>query len=180
MRIVPALIALFISSQAIAADQADVSVCFTPAEHCEAKIVQAIDDAKDTIKLQAYGLTSLPIIHALQRAAQRNVEVLAILDKVNQKRYSGSTLLEAAGIPVWIDYQPAIAHNKVIIIDGFLTIGGSFNYTASAEKRNAENVTFTESPDLADKFAANWESRLAQSREFEEAAPAAKASAEEN
>jgi phosphatidylserine/phosphatidylglycerophosphate/cardiolipin synthase-like enzyme len=93
--------------------------------------------------------------------------VLAILDKVNERRYSGATLLEAYGIPVWIDYQPAIAHNKVIVIDRHLTIGGSFNYTVSAQKRNAENVTFTDSMDLAARFIANWESRLAKSREFE-------------
>jgi phosphatidylserine/phosphatidylglycerophosphate/cardiolipin synthase-like enzyme len=58
-------------------------------------------------------------------------------------------LLEATGIPVWIDYEPAIAHNKVIIIDGRLVIGGSYNYTAAAQKRNAENVTFMESEELA-------------------------------
>jgi phosphatidylserine/phosphatidylglycerophosphate/cardiolipin synthase-like enzyme len=147
--------------------KADVAICFTPGENCEAEIVQAIDASKDSIRVQAYGFTSQPIIHALQRAAQRNVEVLAILDKVNERRYSGATLLEAYGIPVWIDYQPAIAHNKVIVIDRHLTIGGSFNYTVSAQKRNAENVTFTDSKDLAARFIANWESRLAKSREFE-------------
>jgi phosphatidylserine/phosphatidylglycerophosphate/cardiolipin synthase-like enzyme len=122
--------------------------------------------AKTTIKMQAYGFTSLPIIHSLQQAAGRGVEVLAILDKVNERRYSGSTLLEAAGIPVWIDSKPAIAHNKTIIIDGHLVIGGSFNYTASAEKRNAENVLFMDSQALAEQFVANWQSRLAASREF--------------
>jgi phosphatidylserine/phosphatidylglycerophosphate/cardiolipin synthase-like enzyme len=148
---------------------ADVAVCFTPAEHCEQQIVAAIDAAHSSIRVQAYGFTSFPIIHALQRAAERGVEVLAILDKVNEKRYSGATLLEAAGIPVWIDYEPAIAHNKIMIVDGHLTIGGSFNYTASAEKRNAENVTFTESEAVAAQFLANWERRLKASREFDAA-----------
>lgn len=174
MRFFATLLASILVASAVSAGepiQTNASVCFTPAEHCEARIVEAIDASKSTIRVQAYGFTSLPIIHALQRAAQRNVEVLAILDKVNQKRYSGSTLLEAAGIPVWIDYEPAIAHNKTIIIDGHLVIGGSFNYTASAEKRNAENVLFMDSEDLAKKFTANWESRLAVSREFEEKSP---------
>jgi hypothetical protein len=48
----------------------------------------------------------------------------------------------AAGIPAWIDDKPAIAHNK-IIIDDHLTVNGSFNYPAAAEKRTAENVTCT-------------------------------------
>ncbi len=29
----------------------------------------------------------------------------------------------AAGIPVWIDFEPAIAHNKIIVIDGHYVSG---------------------------------------------------------
>ena len=43
-------------------------------------------------------------------------------------------------MPSWIDSLPRIAHNKAIVVDGHLVIGGSYNYTASAEHRNAENV----------------------------------------
>ncbi|NTG00807.1 phospholipase D family protein [Agrobacterium rhizogenes] len=146
---------------------AKISVCFTPAEQCEGRIVDAIDKARSSIRVQAYVFTSLPIIHALQRAAERGLEVLAILDKVNDRRYSGATLLEAAGIPVWIDFEPTIAHNKVIVIDEHLVIGGSYNYTASAQKRNAENVTFSESREIAWEFLRNWDSRLKVSRPFE-------------
>ena len=93
--------------------------------------------------------------------------MLAILDKVNDRKYSGATLLEAAGIPVWIDFEPAIARSKIIVIDERLVIGGSYNYTASAQKRNAENVTFSESREIARGVLANWDSRLKVSRAFE-------------
>lgn len=146
---------------------AKFSVCFTPAEQCESRIVDAIDGAQSMIRVQAYGFTAIPIIHALQRAAGRGVEVLVILDKTNERKYSGATLLDAAGIPVWIDFEPAIAHNKIMVIDERLTIGGSYNYTASAQKRNAENVTFTDSSEIARQFIANWDSRLKASRTFE-------------
>jgi phosphatidylserine/phosphatidylglycerophosphate/cardiolipin synthase-like enzyme len=58
------------------------------------------------------------------------------------------------------------AHNKVIVIDGWETIGGSFNYTKSAATRNRENVTFISSPDIASAFLANWEARRAVSEPF--------------
>jgi phosphatidylserine/phosphatidylglycerophosphate/cardiolipin synthase-like enzyme len=181
MRLTAAVIATsFFATSAFAAEPvpANVSVCFTPAEHCEPRIVAAIDAAQSSIRVQAYGFTSFPIIHALQRAAVRGVEVMAILDKTNEKKYSGATLLEAAGIPVWIDYEPAIAHNKIMVVDGHLTIGGSFNFTMAAERRNAENVTFMESPELAAEYLANWNGRLRVSREFEEKASAGQPSAE--
>ncbi len=170
MRIAAATIAAMMVACPVHASQpveAKIFVCFTPGEQCEDKIIDAIDRARSSIRVQAYGFTSLPIIHALQRAAGRGVEVLAILDRTNERKYSGATLLEAAGVPVWIDFEPAIAHNKVIVIDGHLTIGGSYNYTAAAQKRNAENVTFTESRDIARQFMANWDSRLKVSRAFE-------------
>ncbi|WP_411906301.1 phospholipase D family protein [Rhizobium mayense] len=170
MRIAAATIVAIMFAGPLYAGQpvdAEISVCFTSGEQCEAKIVEAIDHSRSSIRVQAYGFTSLPIIHALQRAAGRGVEVLAILDKTNERKYSGATLLEAAGVPVWIDFEPSIAHNKVIVIDHHLTIGGSYNYTAAAQKRNAENVTFTESSEIARQFTANWDSRLKVSRAFE-------------
>jgi len=126
-KLVAALLSLLLATPYAYAAQpvtARVSVCFTPAEQCEDRIVSAIDRAESSIRVQAYGFTSLPIIHALQRAAERGIEVLAILDKTNERKYSGATLLEAAGIPVWIDYEPAIAHSKVIVIDGHLASVG--------------------------------------------------------
>lgn len=61
----------------------------------------------------------------MQRTAGRDVEVLAILDKTNERKYSNTRLLEGAGFLAWIDFEPAIAGNKIIVIDGNLTIGGS-------------------------------------------------------
>lgn len=64
-----------------------------------------------------------------------------------------------AGIPVWIDSKPAIAHNKVMIIDEKEVITGSFNFTDAAQKRNAENVVFITDIKLAEEFIENWQNR---------------------
>lgn len=50
-------------------------------------------------------------------------------------------------------------------------IGGSYNFTAAAQKRNAENVTFIDSSEVAKQFSDNWDSRLKVSRAFEGATP---------
>ena len=68
-------------------------------------------------------------------------------------------ILRNAGIPVRFDDRVAIAHNKVMVIDGELVIGGSFNYTKSAEEKNAENVTFTRSACVARLYGDNFERR---------------------
>jgi phosphatidylserine/phosphatidylglycerophosphate/cardiolipin synthase-like enzyme len=152
--------------------QATVSVCFTPAQSCVDPIISAINRASKSVLVQAYGFTSTPILQALMRAKQRGVDVRVILDKSNDRsesgrlRYSGATTMNNAGIQTFIDFHPAIAHNKIIVIDGNIVIGGSFNYTKSADERNAENVTFIESPVSALWFMKNWQSRLSESRSF--------------
>lgn len=151
------------------AEIVDLNVCFTPAESCEPKIVDAVNRARKEIKVQAYYFTSLPIIHALQQALARGVDVEVLLDKQNRRKYSAATLLAAKGALVMIDEEPAIAHNKLIIVDKHLVIGGSYNYTKAAEKRNAENVTFIEGATIAAKFLENWDSRFRVSVAFDAA-----------
>lgn len=148
-------------------EPATVGVCFTPGENCEAEIAAAIDGARRDVHMQAYGLTSTAILQALRRAIERGVKVEAILDATNEgKRYGAARYLMLAGAGVWIDDTVAIAHNKVMVIDGALVIGGSFNFTKAAQTRNAENVTFIESRAIADLYLANWRARLAASRPY--------------
>jgi phosphatidylserine/phosphatidylglycerophosphate/cardiolipin synthase-like enzyme len=144
-----------------ACSNATVDVCFRPGQvSCQAEIVKTIGEAKTSLLVQAYGFTDTAIIHAIGEAQRRGVQVRAILDKENrQPRYTGATYLHNAGIPVRIDDRVAIAHNKVMVIDGETVIGGSYNYTKSAEGKNAENVTFTKSACVANLYRDNFERR---------------------
>jgi hypothetical protein len=73
------------------------------------------------------------------------------------EKYSGATYLANHKIPVLIDDKHAIAHNKVMIIDGNTVITGSFNFTKAAEEKNAENViVLKDNPALAQRYAQNW------------------------
>ncbi len=161
-------VAVAISS---AAEPADVMVCFTPAQGCAERIVAALGTARREVRVQAYGFTAAPLLAALAEAKRRGVDVAVLLDSSDAGRHAfGANAMVRAGVPVWIDSPPGIAHNKLIIIDGELVIGGSYNYTAGAERRNAENVTFTASRAVAARFLANWQARRALSLPF---APAA-------
>jgi len=84
--------------------------------------------------------------------------VRVILDKSQRtERYSGMTFLIHAGIPTWIDTVHAIAHNKVVVIDGEIVITGSFNFTKAAEAKNAENLLIIQDHELAKLYQTDWE-----------------------
>lgn len=146
---------------------ADYKVCFTPGQNCTDELVEAIQQAKKEIKIQAYSFTSVPIAKAVVKAKRQGVDVQVILDKSQQRsRYSSATFLENNNIPVWIDYKPSIAHNKIFIIDRQFVATGSFNFTKAAQMKNAENLLIIKDNQLARAYLANWEKRLQQSRPY--------------
>jgi phosphatidylserine/phosphatidylglycerophosphate/cardiolipin synthase-like enzyme len=64
----------------------------------------------------------------LLRAYQRGVAVKLIADKTTPcGRNSGIDPLASVGVPVWIDHHARIAHVKTMVIDGAVTLNGSYN-----------------------------------------------------
>ncbi len=85
--------------------------------------------ARAEIRVQAFAFSWRPIAAALKAAHDRGIDVQVVVDRSNEGFRGGVTDgLAAAGIPVFIDWSPAIAHSKVMIVDWHLVIGGSFNY----------------------------------------------------
>jgi len=157
---------LFIFELALADDftkNASYDVCFAPCYNCTSQIISAISQAKHQILVQAYSFTSVPIAKALVNAKNRGVDVKIILDKSQvTAKYFAVTFFTKHGISPSIDYKPAIAHNKTMIIDNKTVITGSFNFTKAA-KENAENLLIIHDTNLTKKYIANWQNRMAES-----------------
>jgi len=97
------------------------------------------------------------------------LDVYIIPDKSQKNaRKSQIHLLIQNNIPVFIDFIPGIAHNKVMIIDGLLTLTGSFNFTNAGDSRNAKNVLIIEDRELANLYKSNWEKRRLLSTRYKE------------
>lgn len=151
--------------------RASYQTCFTPGDNCEAMIVRTIDDAVHRIHVQAYLFTDEPIARALEDAS--HLQVIVLFDKRERsQRGSVAPELVKAGVKILVDNRPAIAHNKTIIIDpdGSKPIveTGSFNFTYSAEHRNAENVLIVRDDHrLAARYERYFQERLAVSEPWE-------------
>jgi phosphatidylserine/phosphatidylglycerophosphate/cardiolipin synthase-like enzyme len=139
------------------ATAADIQVYFSPKGGCTEAVVENLQKATNSVLVQAYSFTSAPIAKALVDAHKRGVKVTAILDKSQRtEHYSEADFLLHSDIPTLIDARHAIAHNKIMIIDGRTILTGSFNFTKSAEENNAENLLVIHDTALAAKYTANW------------------------
>ena len=117
--------------------------------------------------VQAYSFTSAPIAKALVDAHKRGVKVEIVLDKSQRtEKYSGADFVAHAGIHTYIDAKHAIAHNKIMIIDGKTILTGSFNFTKAAESSNAENLLVINDPQLATQYTANWKAHQEHSEPY--------------
>jgi phosphatidylserine/phosphatidylglycerophosphate/cardiolipin synthase-like enzyme len=144
------------------------AVYFSPKGGAEAAIVLALREAQQSVLVQGYSFTSVPIAQAVKEAHQRGVQVLVVLDKSNATgKYSAATFLANAGLKPLIDRKHPIAHNKVMVIDHATVITGSFNFTKAAECCNAENMlVLTAAPELVRAYAANVQAHAAHSQGY--------------
>ena len=153
--------------------QGTVEVLFTPWDDAEGAIIRALGEAHTSIHVQAYLITSRPIANALVAALLRGVKVELLADREMAIKGANSQVSELAsrGVSVWLETRYAAAHNKVILIDVLAdeaevgaapkiatVITGSYNYTWSAQARNAENLLFLRGDArLAKQYLNNWQ-----------------------
>lgn len=141
-----------------------VELAFTPWDDAEGAILRSLKGARHAIYVQAYLFTSRALARALIEARQRGIAVAILADREMTEKGENSQIsqLAAAGIPVWLEVRYANAHNKIMLIDpgeaSGSVITGSYNFTYSAQARNAENLLILRgNPRLARAYLDNWE-----------------------
>ena len=143
-------------------------VGFSPNGKCTEYVSNLILSAKKSVRMLAYSFTSEEISKALVDAGKKGIDVQIVLDRsdLTGKGSKIQYVYDSGVVKVYIDSKHAIAHNKVIIVDSNITELGSFNYTESAQKSNAENCIFLENTDIAKEYETNWQLHMSHSTLF--------------
>ena len=143
--------------------EAIFDIRFSPKGGGLALVLDTLAMAQDHVYVHTYSFTSKEITQALIHAHQRGVRVRVIADK-RESKSSHCKLddLVKAGIEVRIDKVSGLAHNKVMVVDDTWVITGSYNWSAAAEKRNAENILRIASKEVNASYRDNFSMRYAQ------------------
>ncbi len=130
-----------------------VEVYFSPDDGVQARIVELIRNARESVEFMAFAFTADPIAEAMLERAAAGVNVRGVVE-TSQASGQGSEYdrLRAAGIDVRLDANPRNMHHKVILIDGRIVITGSYNFSRSAEEKNDENLIVLQHPELAERY----------------------------
>ena len=129
-----------------------------------------IDQAESYLDIAAYDFDLQSVTDALIRAHGRGVEVRMVTDSDNLDLEQPQELMEA-GIPLVEDNRSAIMHNKFVIIDGFITWTGSWNFTDNGTYRNNNHAIRIISEELATNYSYEFEEMFLE-RQFGARSPA--------
>jgi len=143
-----------------------LEVYFSPEDNTQARLVELIKDAKESIHFMAYAYTADEIAAAMVERARQGVYVSGVLDAGQADSNIGGEYrnLLAAGISVRLDGNPDKMHHKVIIIDQQIVITGSYNFSRNAARRNDENTLVIHDPALAAEFMAEFQKVFSQAQ----------------
>jgi phosphatidylserine/phosphatidylglycerophosphate/cardiolipin synthase-like enzyme len=137
---------------------ADTKVYFSPNGGCQEAVGSEIGKAQKTIDIAMYSFTSREIAQTLIEAQERHVKIRIVLDKGQKKEaYSKSRYLINKGFNVKYHLGSGLMHNKFAVIDGRVLLTGSFNWTASADKRNEENLLIITDNKAIEKYVKRFE-----------------------
>jgi len=126
-----------------------LAVRFSPHGGCADQVEYWIGRANHTVHVLIYSFTLDSIGDAVLAAHSRGVDARVVFEKSEVNKYAEIFRLGAAGVPVRNDTNPSLMHQKVAIIDGYIVLIGSYNWTASAENDNNEVLLVIKSADLA-------------------------------
>jgi phosphatidylserine/phosphatidylglycerophosphate/cardiolipin synthase-like enzyme len=143
-----------------------MEVYFSPDDGTAARMVQLIQAAEESVYFLAYSFTADDIAQAMVDRARAGVTVAGVFEERQYESNRGTEFdrLRIAGLDVHLDGNPRNMHHKLILIDGEILITGSYNFSASAEKRNDENTLIIHDPGVVDLYMAEFERIMADAQ----------------
>ena len=136
-----------------------VAIYFSPDDGVQDAVVSLIQSAQESVRFMAFSFTSDEIGQAMLDRSAAGLPVSGVFDESQLRSNRGSEYdyLAAAGLDVRIDGSRYKLHHKVVIIDRRIVIAGSYNFSASAETRNDENLLVIYDREIAELFLSEWE-----------------------
>ena len=133
-------------------------VYFCPEDNCEQHILEALATAKKSVHFLSYSFTLDDMEQKMAELHNAGIDVRGVFEKEqNNEDYSAYFPMKNAGIDVRIDSNPEAMHNKVIVIDGEITITGSMNYSTNGNTRNDENLIIIKSKEISAQYESEFQ-----------------------
>jgi phosphatidylserine/phosphatidylglycerophosphate/cardiolipin synthase-like enzyme len=140
-------------------DDVPLDIYFSPDDNVQVALVDLLDNARTSIYFLAYSFTADPLGEAIRDRAAAGVKISGVMEDSQVSSNIGTEFdqFRAAGLDVHLDGNKGQMHHKVMVIDSQIVIIGSYNFTASAENTNDENLIVIYNPDIAAQYLQEFQ-----------------------
>ncbi len=140
-------------------DGTPLNIYFSLADHVQSALLPLINNAQSSIYFLAYSFTADSLGNAIRQRAAAGVKVTGVMESEQVRSDIGTeyAAFRQAGLDVHLDGNPGLMHHKVFIIVNTIVVMGSYNFTASAEQSNDENLIVINNPDIAAQYIKEFE-----------------------
>ena len=140
-------------------DGSPLDIYFSPEDHVQASLLDLLNNAQSSIYFLAYSFTSDPLGAVIRERAASGIKVSGVMDAGQVESNIGTEYdaFRSAGVDVRLDANNGLMHHKVMIIDGQIVVMGSYNFSASAEAVNDENVIVIYNHEIAEQYQSEFE-----------------------
>lgn len=140
-------------------DGINLETYFSPDDGVARRIVELLRSARQSIYFMAYSFTADDFGDILLQKAKDGLDVAGVMEEEQVKSNTGTEYERflRADLNVFLDGNAGQMHHKVFIIDESIVIAGSYNFSASAERKNDENVVIFFDPVIAAQYLAEFE-----------------------
>ena len=113
------------------------------------RLLGLIKNAKKSIWVQMFSFTYKPVIQALLKARERNVEIYCLFDNTKGNVEHSEDLIKA-GVKIKYDWRGGVQfHRKLAVFDEMTVLIGSTNWSEQGFERNSEVDLSVDDPELA-------------------------------
>lgn len=118
------------------------------------RLLDLISRANKSVYIMMYVFKSdtdtiMRITDLLVRKAKQGLDVRVILENSIEDNEDAYQQLKQGGVKVTYDSRSVTTHSKLVIIDGYVVLVGSHNFSYSAMMRNHEASVLVVSPEVA-------------------------------
>lgn len=151
----------------IQAGSSVVSVYFSPNVQLENEIIRLVQSAQSSIRLAMFYYTNDRLHKSLLDALSRGIRIQALWGQRSWRQCDSSEIDEMLSLGVGsIAPLRGILHHKFAIIDDQTVITGSANWTASAFKRNDEDVLVIKDRAVADRYKTEFDRLYRDAKQY--------------
>jgi mitochondrial cardiolipin hydrolase len=146
----------------------DSEVIFTRSASPAEAIERLVRSAMTSVVAALYRLNNPRLAAALKEARERGLSVRLVLNHNDhyEENQAAQTTLRDYNIPFRIARGRARdkskMHHKFAVVDSWIALTGSYNWTLESEERNYENLLLLREPQLVTPFVREFEELWAE------------------